>query len=40
MFRYFGTVGLRVDIAELRRAHPTVGWHTLPDWVATRTIHE
>ena len=28
MFRYFGTVGMDVDIAGLRRDYPEVGWHT------------
>ncbi len=37
MFRYFGTVGLDVDIAGLRRDYPEVGWHSLQDWVATQT---
>jgi len=38
MFRYFGTVGLDVDIAGLRRRYPEVGWHTLPDWATGRSL--
>jgi uncharacterized protein YbjT (DUF2867 family) len=34
MFRYFGTVGMDVDVDALRRDHPTVGWHRLSDWAA------
>ncbi len=37
MFRYFATVGLDVDVAELRRDYPDVGWHSLPDWVGGRS---
>lgn len=32
MFRYFGTVGMTVDIDGLRRDYPSVGWHRLADW--------
>lgn len=35
MFRYFGTVGMSVDIDGLRRDYPAVGWHRLADWAAT-----
>jgi uncharacterized protein YbjT (DUF2867 family) len=34
MFRYFATVGLDVDVAGLRRDHPEIGWHSLPEWAA------
>jgi uncharacterized protein YbjT (DUF2867 family) len=34
MFRYFGAVGLRVDVAGLRREFPEIGWHSLADWAA------
>ncbi|MGH3427292.1 MAG: NmrA/HSCARG family protein [Mycobacteriales bacterium] len=34
MFRYFAATGLDVDVAELRREYPEVGWHSLTDWVA------
>lgn len=36
MFRYFGTVGMRVDIEALRREYPSIGWHRLSDWAAAR----
>jgi uncharacterized protein YbjT (DUF2867 family) len=36
MFRYFTEAGLDVDIAGLRRDHPEIGWHSLPDWAARR----
>ncbi|MGW5328375.1 NmrA/HSCARG family protein [Streptomyces sp. NPDC004014] len=36
MFGYFGTTGLDVDVAALRRAHPEVGWHTFADWAAAQ----
>jgi uncharacterized protein YbjT (DUF2867 family) len=32
MFRYFGTVGMSVDVDGLRRDHPDLGWHRLADW--------
>lgn len=32
MFRYFGTVGMRVDVEALRRDYPMIGWHRLTDW--------
>lgn len=35
MFRYFGTVGMTVDIDGLRRDYPSVGWHSLTEWAAT-----
>jgi uncharacterized protein YbjT (DUF2867 family) len=38
MFRYFGTVGLDVDVAGLRRGYPEVGWHTLADWATGRSL--
>jgi uncharacterized protein YbjT (DUF2867 family) len=34
MFRYFGTVGMRVDVQALRREYPEIGWHSLSDWAA------
>ena len=34
MFRYFATVGLKVDVAGLHHDHPEIGWHSLPDWAA------
>ena len=34
MFEYFSTVGMRVDIAALRREYPEVGWTRYADWVA------
>ncbi|MEU1462831.1 NmrA/HSCARG family protein [Streptomyces sp. NPDC005727] len=36
MFEYFGTTGLDVDVAALRRAHAEVGWHTFADWAAVQ----
>jgi uncharacterized protein YbjT (DUF2867 family) len=38
MFRYFGTVGLDVDVAGLRHGYPEVGWHTLADWATGRSL--
>ena len=38
MFRYFGTVGLDVDVAGLRRGYPEVGWHSLADWATGRSL--
>jgi uncharacterized protein YbjT (DUF2867 family) len=35
MFRYFGTVGMSVDIDGLRRDYPSVGWRRLSDWATT-----
>lgn len=32
MFRYFSTVGMKVDATALRREYPTIGWHRLTDW--------
>ncbi|TDV51947.1 NmrA/HSCARG family protein [Actinophytocola oryzae] len=32
MFRYFGEVGMSVDVAALRREYPMIGWHRLADW--------
>ncbi|WP_371501396.1 NmrA/HSCARG family protein [Kitasatospora sp. NBC_00374] len=37
MFRYFGEVGLEVDVAGLRRDHPQVGWQSFADWAGART---
>jgi uncharacterized protein YbjT (DUF2867 family) len=34
MFRYFGTVGMAVDVEALRREYPTISWHRLPEWAA------
>jgi len=36
MFRYFTEVGMRVDIARLRRDHPEIGWRTLRGWAMSR----
>jgi uncharacterized protein YbjT (DUF2867 family) len=32
MFRYFGTVGMKVDVEALRHDYPMIGWHRLTDW--------
>lgn len=35
MFRYFGTVGMSVDVDGLRRDYPDLGWHRLSEWADT-----
>jgi uncharacterized protein YbjT (DUF2867 family) len=35
MFRYFGTVGMSVDVDGLRHDYPDLGWHRLADWADT-----
>jgi uncharacterized protein YbjT (DUF2867 family) len=37
MFRYFGRVGISVDVAGLRRDYPEVGWHTLAEWAGRQS---
>jgi len=32
MFRWFGSVGMSVDVEGLRRDYPDLGWHRLADW--------
>jgi uncharacterized protein YbjT (DUF2867 family) len=32
MFRYFGTVGMSVDVQALRKSYPLINWHSLEDW--------
>ncbi|MFI9045953.1 NmrA/HSCARG family protein [Streptomyces sp. NPDC053427] len=34
MFAYFTADGLDVDVAQLRRDYPEVGWHSFTDWAA------
>ncbi|MZD03947.1 NmrA family NAD(P)-binding protein, partial [Streptomyces sp. SID5785] len=34
MFAYFVSEGLDVGVADLRRAHPEVRWHTFAEWAA------
>ena len=34
MFRYFTETGMDVDVAELRRAYPEVGWRGVDEWAA------
>ncbi|SHG97305.1 NmrA/HSCARG family protein [Streptoalloteichus hindustanus] len=36
MFDYFGTTGLDVDVAALRRDYPEVGWHSFADWASNQ----
>lgn len=36
MFAYFREPGLDVDITTLHTEFPEIGWHTFPDWLATR----
>jgi hypothetical protein len=38
MFRYFGSVGLDIDITGLLQDYPEVGWHNLSDWLADRSV--
>ncbi|GAB2730842.1 NmrA family NAD(P)-binding protein [Kitasatospora kifunensis] len=37
MFRYFQQVGLEVEVEELHRCYPEVGWHTMERWAAGRS---
>ena len=37
MFRYFATVGMDIDIAQMRRDYPEIGWHSLQDWATSRS---
>jgi uncharacterized protein YbjT (DUF2867 family) len=39
MFRYFGEVGMRVDVEALRRDYPAIGWHRLTDWAGCLRRH-
>jgi uncharacterized protein YbjT (DUF2867 family) len=32
MFRWFGSVGMSVDVEGLRRDYPYLGWHRLAEW--------
>ena len=32
MFRWFGSVGMSVDVEGLRRDYPELGWHRFAEW--------
>ncbi|MBO0818604.1 MAG: NmrA family NAD(P)-binding protein, partial [Actinobacteria bacterium] len=39
LFRWLEHAGPAVDITELRRRYPHIGWHTFAEWAATQDWH-